>query len=130
MSSVRLPKESTPQRWEDALRRSIEDGVIVRQLHPTGQWIATSRDKEGDAYQLDVIAAFAYGCSCPAAEHGDPVCKHRAAFYAKMGLLATTPEGEDPTFSPEPLMYPPLPDVVYSHFADYAAGGEGNGVDS
>lgn len=111
MPAVREPKQSTPQRWQEALTRAHKDGIRVRQVHSSGQWVAMSADPDSEAYDMSVIGAYAYACSCPAAEHGDPVCKHRACFYEYIGLLELV-EGDPPPFDPQAQMYPPLPSVV------------------
>lgn len=59
----------------------------MRQLVGSGGWIATSGANHDSAYELEVTAGVVHGCACPAAQHDDPVCKHRAAFLAASGLL-------------------------------------------
>jgi hypothetical protein len=115
MGAVRESKKSTPKRWQEALERAHKDVIRVRQINSTGQWVAMSADANSEAYDIDVIGAYAYGCSCPASVHGDQVCKHRAAFYEYIGLLELV-EGEPPPFDPQAQMYPPLPAVVLAGF--------------
>ena len=55
------------------------------QLQGTGQWIATSGSDATVAYELRVTGNVAHGCDCLAGLNGDPVCKHRAAFYLLIG---------------------------------------------
>jgi len=80
-------RAATPDRWQKALARAIAGRVRVAQLGTTGQWIATSGSAALGAYELDVVGNVARGCACPAGEHGDPVCLHRAAYYHAVGLL-------------------------------------------
>jgi len=90
---------ATPARWQSALRRAIAGGVQVRQLAGSGQWVATSASDPGAAYEIAVTAGVAHGCTCPAGQHGDPICCHRAALYAAAGVLepaAADPEPEPP----------------------------------
>jgi|GEM_PF-3147597 len=84
-------RQATPARWQAALGRALADGVQVRQLAGSGLWLATSGTDAGTAYALAVTGDVAHGCECPAAQHGDPVCKHRAAFYFTAGLLDPDP---------------------------------------
>lgn len=64
----------------------------------SGAWIATSGSDSSAAYELEVTGDVAHGCSCLAGLNGDPVCKHRAAFYLAVGLL--DPEPEPPALDP------------------------------
>ena len=64
----------------------------MRQLAGCGEWIATSGHGATIAYQVAVSGGVAHGCDCPAGEHGDPVCKHRALWYHVAGLLDPEPE--------------------------------------
>ena len=75
------------KRWISARDRAIKENVHVCQVESTGQWIATSGTKSGVAYAIDVTGNIAHGCDCPAGAAGDPVCKHRAAFYALIGAI-------------------------------------------
>jgi hypothetical protein len=80
-------KPSTPERWQEALKRALEEGVRVNRVQSTGQWMATSGTKRNVAYELTVVNGIVHGCSCQAAEFNDPVCKHRARYYYDAGLL-------------------------------------------
>lgn len=87
-------KPATPARWQAALARAIAEGIEVRQVAGSGAWIATSTTDPHAAYAVDGST-----CACDAAAHGDPVCKHRAAFLAVRGVLALPPA---PAIDPEP----------------------------
>ncbi len=93
---IRRQQTATPARWRKALVRAIAEGVQVRQLAGSGAWIATSGQDAGVAYQVAVSGGVAHGCDCPAGEHGDPVCKHRALWYHVAGLLDPEPEPPAP----------------------------------
>lgn len=82
MANVMIEREATTERWRAALRRALKEGVEVRQLAGCGMWIATSGSDGDIAYEVTPWA-----CECHAAQHGDPVCKHRAALLAKLGRL-------------------------------------------
>jgi hypothetical protein len=84
-----------PARWWKAAERAEQEGVRVCQLQGTGQWIATSGSQSGTAYVIEVTGNVAHGCDCLAGLNGDPVCKHRAAFYLLIGALVMT-EPEPP----------------------------------
>lgn len=76
-------RTATPDRWQSALRRSIENGVQVFQIASSGQWVATSASKPGIVHETDGIT-----CTCEAAVFGnDPICQHRAAYYHRQGVL-------------------------------------------
>ncbi len=81
---VRRP---TPERWQAALKRALAEGVQVRQLAGSGAWIATSGTDAAAAYLVS-----ANGCECQAGEYGDPICKHRAAYWHAVGALDLEPE--------------------------------------
>lgn len=89
-------KEYTVSRWHRAAERALAQGVTVRQVASTGQWIATSGSAADVAYALDVTGAVAHGCDCPAGQVSDPVCKHRAAWYLLIGALDPTTIGLSP----------------------------------
>jgi len=77
-----LSRPNTVARWRAALDRARREGVAVRQLTASGAWIATSAADPHVAYEVSV-----HRCTCKAAEFGyDPVCKHRAALRAHLGL--------------------------------------------
>ena len=77
-----INRPNSPERWQAALVRARREGISVRQLTASGAWIATSATDSHIAYEVSV-----HRCTCPAAEFGDdPVCKHRAALRAHLGL--------------------------------------------
>jgi hypothetical protein len=84
-----------PDRWIKAAERAVSEGIQVRQLQGSGQWITTSGTQSGVAYELLVTGNVAHGCDCLAGLNGDPCCKHRAAFYLLIGAIAM-PEPEPP----------------------------------
>lgn len=71
--TVNRVRVETPARWLKAAERAVSEGVEVRQLQGSGQWIATSGTDGGVAYELDVTGAVAHGCSCLAGLNGDGV---------------------------------------------------------
>lgn len=80
-------RQASPERWAKAVRRALDEGVEVRQILSSGQWIATSGTMAGTAYVLDVTGGIAHGCDCLAGLNDDPVCKHRARWFYDHGLL-------------------------------------------
>ena len=82
MANVFIEREASRERWQSALRRARTEGVQIRQLAGCGMWIATSGSDGEIAYEVTPWA-----CECQAGQHGDPVCKHRAALLAKLGRL-------------------------------------------
>ncbi len=96
---IRRQRQATPERWQAALARAIAEGVQVRQLAGSGAWIATSGQDATIAYQVAVSGGVAHGCDCPAGEHGDPVCKHRALWYHLAGLLDPEPDPAAPAIA-------------------------------
>src|SRR5688572_20554079 len=80
-------RQASPERWAKAIQRALDEGVEVRQILSTGQWIATSGTRAGCAYVLEVTGEVAHGCDCLAGLNGDAVCKHRARWYYDHGLL-------------------------------------------
>lgn len=132
----RRVRPATPHRWQSALRRALDEQVQVRQLVGSGLWIATSGTDATAAYATDGVA-----CDCKAAEFGDPVCKHRAAYWYAMGALLLEPTEEeiaaaaatlaasvvalpDSDSDPEPVPPAPLAPVVplWSTMLDAADG--------
>ena len=88
VAQVPRPKrEASPERWRAALSRAEKEGIEIRQLVGSGGGIATSGRDRHSAYELEVTGGLVHGCACPAAQHDDPVCKHRAAFLAEFGGL-------------------------------------------
>ena len=57
--------------------------------------IATSTSEPGTAYEVTP-----WECECHAGQHGDPVCKHRAALRERLGALLLNDEPEPPTPAP------------------------------
>lgn len=109
-TTARSPRAATPERWQAALQRAIDNDVQVRQLAGSGQWIATSARRANLAYLTDGI-----DCECEAAMLGsDPVCQHRAAYWYAVGALDRDPEPE-PVVSSAPvafLHWPECPDCL------------------
>jgi hypothetical protein len=75
-------RAATPERWQAALRRALDEGVQVRQLAGSGMWVATSGSDLNIAYEVSPFM-----CECQAGQFGDPVCKHRARFWFDQGRL-------------------------------------------
>jgi hypothetical protein len=90
-TTISRPRVASPARWRSALSRAIAENVQVRQLAGCGAWIATSGSDATVAYEVEVTGDVAHGCTCLAGINGDPVCKHRAAFYLAAGLLDPEP---------------------------------------
>ncbi|MDP9369402.1 MAG: SWIM zinc finger family protein [Chloroflexota bacterium] len=88
-ATMRTRWQASQDRWQAALRRAIVEGVQVRQLAGSGAWVATSGTDASTAYVVSLRE-----CECPAGEHGDPVCKHRAALAHRLGRLDADPEPE------------------------------------
>ena len=87
----RTRRHATPQRWQQALKRAFAEGVQVRQLAGSGAWVAASGSDATAAYLVTGTE-----CECQAAEFGDPVCKHRAAYWNAQGVLDLDPEPPTP----------------------------------
>lgn len=90
-TAPRPARVATPERWARAAERARAEGIEVRQVASTGQWVATSGTHANVAYLMEVVAGTVRACTCPAGEHGDPCCKHAAAFYLSSGLLDPEP---------------------------------------
>lgn len=73
------------RRWERAFARASQEHIRVIQLPGRSAWIATS-SQPGDFYELTVQGNLVTGCTCPAGERGDPVCKHKAAALILFGV--------------------------------------------
>jgi hypothetical protein len=97
-------RSSSPARWQKAAQRAISEGIQVRQLAGSGQWVANSGSDASVAYEVEVTGNIAHGCSCLAGLNDDPVCKHRAAFYLLIGALSVDPEPEPPAPSLAPVV--------------------------
>ena len=89
-------RSEDPGRWMKAAERAISEGIQVRQIQGSGQWIASSGSDRTVAYEINVTGNVAHGCDCLAGLNGDPCCKHRAAFYLLIGALDLTPEPDPP----------------------------------
>ncbi len=80
--TTRPVRRASHERWQAALQRALDEGVQVRQLAGSGAWIATSGSDAAAAYLVS-----GNGCECQAGEFGDPICKHRAAYWHALGAL-------------------------------------------
>lgn len=72
-------KENTRERWADAYRRGLSEGLKVRTISDLDEerYVVDSASIDDKVYEVTQ-----YGwCSCEAAKHGDPVCKHRAVLH-------------------------------------------------
>jgi hypothetical protein len=94
-SQTRVRVEN-PARWAKAAERAIAEGIQVRQLQGSGQWVASSGGDATVAYELDVTGAVAHGCACLAGLNNDPICKHKAAFFILVGAIDPHPEPTPP----------------------------------
>src|SRR5215213_4528248 len=97
-------RTSSPARWMKAAERAVAEGVQVRQLAGSGQWVASSGSDASVAYEVDVTGNVAHGCGCLAGLNDDPVCKHRAAFYLLIGALDLPPEPDPPALGVAPVV--------------------------
>lgn len=79
-------------RWQRAFDRVGREHIRVVALPGTGAWIATG-SRPGAVYQLGVQGNLATSCSCAAGQAGDPVCKHKAAYYVLLGVALETCQG-------------------------------------
>jgi len=89
-------RENSRARWLKAAERAIAEGIQLRQLSGSGQWVACSGSDASVAYEVEITGRVAHGCGCLAGMNGDPVCKHRAAFYLSIGVISLTPEPDPP----------------------------------
>jgi hypothetical protein len=97
-------RTSSSARWMKAAERAVAEGVQIRQLAGSGQWIASSGSDAAVAYEVAVTGDVAHGCGCLAGLNDDPVCKHRAAFYLLIGALELPPEPEPPALGVSPVV--------------------------
>jgi hypothetical protein len=97
-------RSSSPARWQKAAQRAMAEGIQIRQLAGSGQWIANSGSDATVAYEVEVTGNTAHGCSCLAGLNDDPVCKHRAAFYLLIGALSVEPEPDPPAPTLTPVI--------------------------
>ncbi len=95
---TRRTRQASPERWQRAAQRAIEENIKVRQVNENGMWVSTSGSDPKVAYLLEIRNGIVVSCSCPAGQFGDPCCKHAAKFYLDAGLL--DPESEPPAPSP------------------------------
>jgi hypothetical protein len=72
----------TPQRWQTALDRALENALDVLIEPVSGEAFVESACKPGTLYAVTRTT-----CTCPAGVAGDPVCQHRAAYRCQMGEL-------------------------------------------
>lgn len=80
---VRPPREESPERWQKALDRAIDQGLEVFQISDTGERLVTSASRLDTVHRTD-----GYTCTCEAAMLGaDPVCQHRALVRFLLGWL-------------------------------------------
>jgi hypothetical protein len=93
-TTSRRPQErpATSERWNAALQRANAQGIQVRQRDPHEPciWIVASATEPAKERLLLVVDGFARRCDCVASDYGDPVCLHRAAYYAAIGEPAPT----------------------------------------
>ena len=83
----RTVRAATPARWQAALRRALAEGCQLRQLATSGVAVVTSGTDASLAYVVTGA-----DCECRAAQEGDPVCKHRALYWHRNGVLDPEPE--------------------------------------
>lgn len=94
VAPARRPHDDTPERWQSALQRALTEHVTVREGSDDepGLWWASS-PRSAMVYRLVVRGNVVISCQCAAGQGSDPVCKHRAAYYARIGAL-TQPTSE------------------------------------
>lgn len=77
-------RENTRGRWAEAFRRGEDEGLRVREISELSEtrYVVDSATIDGKVYEVTQ-----YGwCSCEAAKHGDPVCKHRAMLHQHLHI--------------------------------------------
>ena len=89
-------RTATPERWPRALARGLAEGVTVRQLNNSGAWVATSGTDATMASLWEITGTIAHGGTCPAGQHEDPVCTHRAISDSLIGALDLPHEPDPP----------------------------------
>jgi hypothetical protein len=97
--STRTRRVASPERWQRAAQRAVDEGVEVRQINSSGAWVANSGTHANVAYMLEIAQGIVRSCSCPAGAYGDPVCKHAAAYYVSVGLIELDDPEPDPPAS-------------------------------
>jgi hypothetical protein len=70
---TRKNRTATPSRWMKAAERAVAEGVQIRQLAGSGQWVASSGSDASIAYEVAVTGNVAHGCGCLAGLNDDPV---------------------------------------------------------
>src|SRR5215210_4046568 len=93
---ARTNRAASPERWQRAAKRSLAEGIQVRQVNASGMWVANSGSDPKIAYLLEITGSFVQSCSCPAGSFSDPRCKHAARFYLDVGLLELYDPEPDP----------------------------------
>lgn len=78
----------SPERWQKALERADKEGVQIVLINVTGSWVANSGTKPVMGYQLELKSGN-LTCSC-AASNWDGLCKHKARWMERHGLLVAT----------------------------------------
>jgi hypothetical protein len=93
---TRRNRTASPERWQRAAQRALEENFEVRQVNENGMWVSTSGSDPKLAYLLEVRNGVVASCSCPAGQFGDPCCKHAARYYLDAGPLDPEPEPPAP----------------------------------
>lgn len=102
---VRKSRQATPERWQKAARRAVDEKIEVRQVNSNGAWVSNSGTQANVAYMLEIAQGIVQSCTCPAGQFGDPCCKHAARYYLDIGTLVLDdpePEPPAPTLAPVP----------------------------
>lgn len=75
-------------RWQSAYERAVAAGLMIRPgMFGSPLWTVTSKSRPDLVYAVSATI-----CGCLAAEHGDPVCQHRALFRFVNGTLPSAPD--------------------------------------
>lgn len=99
-AQTRRTRQASPERWQKAARRAVDEGIQVRQVNTSGIWVANSGTQANVAYMLEIARGVVQSCTCPAGDFGDPCCKHAARYYLDAGVLTLDDPEPDP---PAPL---------------------------
>lgn len=87
-TTTRTTHPDSIERWTAAYRRAQDAGLMIRPgLFGSSLWTVTSKTRPDLCYAVSATV-----CGCAAAEHGDPVCQHRALFRAVTGQLPQVDE--------------------------------------
>ena len=81
MAQMPRNRAPSPERWQKAAQRAVEEGITVRQCNDSGMWVANSGTP---AVLLAFRAALKASCSrapVPAGVYGDPCCQRAARYY-------------------------------------------------